>query len=108
MRIKLYAFLCVLGALLPLWSFVPWVLVHGLDFFLLIQAAFNTPISAFAWIDVLASAATLILFIFWESKRIGLPRPWIALCGLAIGVSLALPLFLLLREKHLIQLSNKG
>jgi len=97
----IYVFLCIVGTLLPLSQFVPWLTGHGLNVSLFIQKAVTTPISAFAWSDVAVSALVLIAFVLVEGRRLGMSRAWLSLLGLAVGVSLALPLFLLLRERHL-------
>lgn len=94
-----YAALCLIGAALPFSQFGPWLSTNGLALPLLAQQAFGTPISAFAWLDVLVSAATLALFIVVEGRRRGVAHWWWALVGLClVGVSLGLPLFLYLRE----------
>lgn len=98
---RLYLALCVLGTVLSLATFAPWLGVHGIDLPLLLHHAIATPVSAFAWSDVLVSALALIVFVIAESRRLGLRHGWIALLGLLVGVSLALPLFLLLRQRHL-------
>lgn len=95
-----YIFLCILGTVLPLLQFVPWLLAHGLDVPLLVQQASSSYISAFAWSDVLVSGAAVAVFVFAEGRRLAMRHHWLALCGLAIGPSLALPLFLLLREQR--------
>ncbi len=98
----IYFILSVLGVVLPLSQFVPWVYQHGLNLPLLIDEAFGDRISAFAWLDVIVSAIVVLVFIVWEGSRIGMTRLWIPVVGLfSIGVSLGLPLFLLLREMHL-------
>ncbi len=98
----IYSILCVLGIMLPLSQFVPWVAQHGLNIPLLLSEAFGSRISAFAWLDVLVSAVVVLAFILWEGKRISMRRRWIPIVGLlSVGVSLGLPLFLLLREIHL-------
>ncbi|MFT4246878.1 MAG: DUF2834 domain-containing protein [Pseudomonas sp.] len=96
-----YAALCVVGILLPATDLVPWIAENGLNAPLLVQQAVATPISAFAWSDVVVSALVLAVFVLAEGRRLGMPRAWMSLLGLTIGVSLALPLFLLLRERHL-------
>ncbi len=97
-----YGGLCVVGALLPYALFLPWVAAHGLDLRALIAEATATRIGAFAWLDVVISALTLLTFIFVEGRRQGMKRLWIpALATCTIGVSLGLPLFLLMREHHL-------
>ena len=102
MLIPIYAVCCVLGVLLPYSEFVPWVLENGLSPLLLVQTAFATPISAFAWWDVVVSAVALLTFAGVESRRSGLKHLWATwLATLTVGVSLGLPLFLLLREIQL-------
>jgi len=98
----IYVILCVLGAALPLSQFVPWLAEHGLALPLLLQQAFGTPVSAFAWLDVVVSAAAVIVFVRVEGGRLGMGRLWLPLiCLFTVGVSLALPAFLLMRERHL-------
>jgi hypothetical protein len=97
-----YGLMCFAGALLPLAQFVPWLAEHGLALPLLLQSAFGSPISAFAWFDVLVSGLVLLPFMLVEGRRCGIPYlvlPVLAL--LVVGVSLALPLFLLMRELRL-------
>jgi uncharacterized membrane protein (DUF441 family) len=97
----LYALLCVLGTLLPLAQFAPWLMEHGLNFGLLLQQAFATQVAGFAWLDVLVSALVFLVFSVAEAKRISMRNWWVSWLGLCVGVSLALPLFLLLRQIHL-------
>jgi hypothetical protein len=97
----IYGILCIVGTALPLAQFVPWLADRGLDFPLFIQQAIATPISSFAWSDLLVSGVVFILFALTEGRRLGLRHSWASLLGLTVGVSLALPLFLLIRERHL-------
>jgi hypothetical protein len=97
-----YAVACVVGIALPLWQFVPWLLAHGLDPSQLVQEAAQSRVAAFAWLDVLVSAAVLLQFASVEGRRLGMHNLWLPVLGtLTVGVSLGLPLFLLLRERHL-------
>lgn len=97
-----YALLCLSGAVAPLSQFVPWLVQHGLALPLLAQQAFASPVSAFAWLDVLVSAVVMLVFVAVEGRRLRMPPPWLpVLCLATVGVSLALPMFLLLRERHL-------
>ena len=101
---KVYASLALIGTVAPLSQFMPWLSRHGLDIQLLIQQAFEPNIAAFAWLDVIISAVVLLLFIYWEGRRIKLQRLWIPALGTcAVGVSLGLPLFLMMRERKLLQ-----
>lgn len=97
----LYSICCVLGTVLPLASFAPWLAEHGLDIERFVQAALINQISRFAWADLIVSSMALTLFVVAESRRLNIRHGRLALLGLMVGVSLALPLFLLLRELHL-------
>jgi len=96
-----YALLCVPGLLLPYAAFLPWMLEHGADLPLLLEQAMATPIALFAWLDVLVAGVVLLTFIVVEGRRRQMRRLWLpVLATLSVGVSLGLPLFLLLREQQ--------
>ena len=97
----IYILLCIAGAALPLSQFIPWFSAHGLNVPLLLQQATSTYISAFAWADVLVSGIAVAVFVLAEGRRVAMRQLWLPLSCLAIGPSLALPLFLLLRDRHL-------
>jgi hypothetical protein len=98
----IYFFFCVLGTVLPLTQFVPWITSNGFAVQLLIKEASGSQIAAFAWLDVLVSAIVVFIFVFYEGRRLGMKYLWLPVVGLiTVGISLALPLFLLLREGHL-------
>ena len=93
--------------LVPYWQFVPWVAVHGMNLRLLVHELFMNRISAFFGMDVLVSAVVLIVFMRVESARLSIHRRWLpVLALLLVGVSLALPLFLYMREARLEQLKS--
>jgi hypothetical protein len=98
-----YLILCVLGAVLPYWQFVPWMAAHhGIPLSLFFSELFANRISAFFGMDVFVSAAVLLVFMRVESGRLGIRRRWLPLLALlAVGVSLALPMFLYMRELQL-------
>ena len=99
---KFYGFLCVLGIVLPYWQFISWVSENGFAINSLIAEIANSPMSAFAWLDVIVSAVVLIGFVIYEGSRLKMERLWMPIIGTGIvGVSLGLPLFLFLREIHL-------
>ena len=103
MKVKqLYLMLCVLGTLLPLSQFIPWVVEHGIDITLFMQELFSTRIGGFFGWDVIISAVVLLAFIFTESRRTQIQHRWLPVVAtLGVGVSLGLPLFLYLRESHI-------
>ena len=105
----LYLAFCLVGAILPYWEFLPWLTQHGLNLRLLLQDLFANRVSAFFGMDVLVSAVVLIRFIRVEQARFNIRAWWIPILALlTVGVSLALPLFLYLRERALEQANFKG
>lgn len=102
-----YAILCLIGILFPYYFFIPWLLEHGINIELFISDITQSQIGAFAWSDVIVSAIVLVGFIIIEGKRQNMRRLWIPLLGtFTVGVSLGLPLFLLMREIHLTKIVN--
>ena len=69
-RKSIYLLLCVAGAVLPYWQFVPWVLENGLDVSLLLKQLFANRISAFFATDVIVSS--VVVFVFVRFERAGL------------------------------------
>jgi hypothetical protein len=97
-----YLFLCILGAAIPYSQLVPWVMENGLQVALLVRQLFANRISAFFGLDVLVSSVVLLLFMRAEGRMLRVRFRWMPIVGLcAVGVSLALPLFLYLRERAL-------
>ncbi|BFM04988.1 DUF2834 domain-containing protein [Halioxenophilus aromaticivorans] len=97
-----YICMCILGTVLPFAAFAPWLFSQGPNITLLFQLASSNSISQFAWLDVLVSALVLIAFIWHEGRRLNMARLWLPSLGTClVGVSLGLPLFLLLREIHI-------
>lgn len=103
MNLKIvFLVLCVLGTLLPLSQFIPWVVENGLDVPLFFQELFSTKIGGFFGMDVIVSAVVLVIFIFAEGKRLEMPNLWLPVVAtFSVGVSLGLPLFLYMRQKQL-------
>jgi hypothetical protein len=103
MRLRhVYLILCALGFLLPYSQLVPWGMAHGLDLSLLVRELFANRIGGFFGLDVLVSAVVVCVFVRTEGRRLGMRGLWLPVVAvLAVGVSLALPLFLYLRQAHL-------
>jgi hypothetical protein len=98
-RKHVYLLLCVLGAAIPYSQFVPWVMENGLHLGLLVRQLFANRISGFFGLDVLVSSAVLLAFMRVEGRLARVRFRWMPIVGLCVvGVSLALPLFLYLRE----------
>ena len=101
-RKNTYLFLCVLGIALPYWQFLPWVMENGQHLRLLVQQLIANRIGRFFGLDVVVSSVVLVRFVRVEGKRLSMRLLWLPIIGLfAVGVSLAFPLFLYLRESAL-------
>ena len=62
-----------------------------------------------AWADGLVAAVVLVYFILREGRRLSIFGVWMPIAGTCVvGVSLGLPLFLLMREKKLRRLKARG
>jgi hypothetical protein len=95
----IYLLLCILGVAGPYYFFVPFIRDEGLNLQLVVSQLFANRISSFFGADVIVSSLVLWAFIYQETRARRIRLWWLAIVGnLAVGVSLGLPLFLLLRE----------
>ena len=93
--------LAVIGTVLPLWQFLPFVRDHGLAPRAFLEQLFSTPVSGFFGVDVIVSAVVLWVFIAVEGRRLGIKHRWVPVAAsLVVGVSSGLPLFLYMRERY--------
>jgi len=99
---NLYLGLCVLGTVLPYSQLIPFLREHGLDVRLFLEQMFSNWIGGFFALDVIVSSLVLWVLVFSEGRRQGVRHLWAPIvANLAVGVSLALPLFLYMRETRL-------
>ena len=101
-----YLLLFVVGTLLPLALFWPWLVANGLNLPLFFSELFSTSIGAFFGADVMISAVVLIVFSAAESRKLKMDNPvmvvgFVVIATLCAGVSSGFPLFLYFRQKHL-------
>ena len=97
---NVYLVLCVVGTLLPLGAFSPWLLENGLNVSLFIDQMFANRVAAAFSIDVLVSTVVLWVYVLTEGPRLRVPHVWAPLlANIVAGVSSGFPLFLYLREK---------
>jgi hypothetical protein len=100
-RKQVYVLLSILGAVLPLSQFLPWLMAHGPDVPRLVSEIASSRIAAFGWLDVLVSGVTLLIFIAADGRETRTPHLWAPTLGtLAVGVSFGFPLYLALRESR--------
>jgi hypothetical protein len=99
---QVYLSLCIAGTLIPYAAVVSWLGAHGLNLRLFVKEIFANRISVFFALDVLVSAVVVVVFAAVERQRMQLRLRWMLLPALLlVGVSLALPLLLYLRESAL-------
>ena len=97
-----YLVAAVVGTILPLWQFVPFLVRFGLDVSEFFSQLFQNNVSSFFGMDVIVSSVVLWFFVLSEGRRRQMKNLWVyVLCNLIVGVSLALPLFLFFRERKL-------
>ena len=98
----IYLILCIIGAVLPYSQLFPFLRDHGLDISLLVQQLFANSVSGFFGLDVIVSSLVLWVFVYSEGTRLRMGHLWVyVVANLIVGVSLGLPLFLLVRESKL-------
>lgn len=97
----LYFILCLAGTILPYSQLFPFLREHGLDTSLLFQQLFANKVSGFFGLDVIVSSLVLWVFVYSEGTRLRMRHLWIyVVANLLVGVSLGLPLFLLMRQSR--------
>lgn len=97
-----YLAAAVVGTILPLSQFIPFLARFGLNLSAFFSQLFENNVSAFFGWDVIVSSVVLWFFVFSEGRRRRMKNLWVyVLCNLIVGVSLALPLFLFFRERQL-------
>jgi len=105
---RLYLILCIVGAVIPYAAFLSWLEEHGLKLRLFVEEIFASRVSIFFALDVVVSAGVVLAFVTVERRRLKLPFRWTIIPALLfVGVSLALPLLLYLRESALDELQAK-
>jgi hypothetical protein len=96
---NLYLGLCLIGAVLLYSQFVPFLRENGLDARAFLDQLFATHIGGFFGWDVIISSVVLWVMVAVEGRRADLNHWWVPIAAnLAVGLSLALPLFLYMRE----------
>lgn len=89
---------CVAGIVVPYWFALPFFLIHGPNFRLFVEEIFATRISSFFAADLILSS---VIFLSWsrrEARDRNIKGWWLVLVSnLVVGLSLALPLYLLKR-----------
>jgi hypothetical protein len=99
---KIYLALAIVGFLLPYYFLAPWLLEHGLDLGLFLQQIVANPGATMFTSDLVISSLVFWLWGYGEAHRLGMKNFWVYVAAnLLVGLSLALPLFLYMREGRL-------
>lgn len=99
---QLYLVGAILGTVIPYFFLARFVAQNGLDVSLFLRQAVASPAAAMFTADLLISSFVFWVFLFREGQRLAMPRLWLyVVLNLAVGLSLALPLFLYFREAAL-------
>ena len=94
-----YLAMCVIGTVVPWLFFATFFTVNGADIPLFATSLFANGAAGGFSADVMLSIAVFWVWSFADSRRHGLRRWWLVLpSGCLVGLSLALPLYLWLRE----------
>jgi hypothetical protein len=100
MKLKhLYLGLALVGLALPYSQLVPYLLDSGQDVVGLLLAPFSSRATAVFGFDLAVSAVAFLVWLIAETRRGKVRLSWLPIIVLfAVGLSMALPLFLYLRE----------
>jgi len=100
MKLKhLYLVLAIVGMVVPYYFLISFFTAHGLDGRAFLQQLFATKVSTFFAVDLLIASIVFIVYLPREARRNSIENWWLYLIPLfTVGLSLALPLFLYVRE----------
>jgi hypothetical protein len=89
---------CIAGIFIPYAFALPFFLIHGPNFRLFVEEIFATRISSFFAADLILSSLIFLLWSRREARDRKIAGWWLVLLSnLVVGLSLALPLYLLKR-----------
>lgn len=103
----LYILGCVFGLALPYSQLIPFAIDHGFDLNLFLEQLFINRIASCFALDVIISSFVFWIFVFLEGSRLEIKNLWVYLfANLTVGLSFGLPLFLLMRQRRLMEVSS--
>ena len=99
MRKTIYLMFAILGTILPFISFGGFIAANGLDLIGFANGTVANGAAAGFTIDLFISSFVFWVFMFSDAPKRGINNLWIYIaCNLLVGLSLALPLYLYVRE----------
>ena len=98
----IYALLTLIGVALPFSQFARWLIEHGFNFTLFFRQIIESPLAAFAWLDVVVTVIVIVLMVVNEGKKLKIKRLWIPIVASFLGgAAVGLPLFLYMKQCYL-------
>ena len=89
---------CFAGIVIPWWFALHFFVIHGANFSLFFEEMFATRISTFFAADLIVASVIFLVWSWKDSRERRIAGWWIVLLSnLVVGLSLALPLYLLKR-----------
>lgn len=96
---RVYLAMMVIGTILPLYFFIGYFAEQGFDLLQFVRVHYANRATAGTTTDLLLSIVTAWVFSANENRRLGLRKQWLIIVAtFLVGLSLALPLLLYLRE----------
>jgi hypothetical protein len=100
---------CFAGIVIPYWFALPFFLIHGANFGFFFEELFGTRISSFFAADLFVASAIFLVWSFGDARERKIGGWWIVLLSnLVVGLSLALPLYLLKRMDRAKEATSKA
>jgi len=99
---------CLAGIVIPYWFALPFFLIHGANFNLFFEEVFGTRISSFFAADLIVASVIFLVWSWKDSRERGIAGWWVVLLSnLVVGLSLAVPLYLLKRLDGAVRANGK-
>jgi len=97
---SVYFVLAILGLVLPYSIFIPWLVEHGFNVQFFFQEFFANGVASTTALDFIMVSVTVIIYIIFESKKLGMKQVYIPVLATLIAVGFGLAVFLCMRERH--------
>ena len=109
--VLIYFIFAIAGGIFPTLSNIDFARSYGpgFDIIKFIELANINPAAESLSRDLMIGAGAIIIWIFSEARRLKMKHLWIVILStFTIAFAFAAPLFLLLRERRLIELEKEG
>lgn len=98
---RLYLLMAIAGTIVPWLFFASYFRSHGLDISGFTSSLFVNGASAGFSVDIMISILVFWIWSYFDSRELRIDNWWLVLpAGFFVGLSLALPLYLYIRENR--------